>query len=501
MSILGAVTPLLSTPRQRNVLMALTGASLLVQLSSLPVALSIPTLSEYFDTGVDETAWMVISYLAVLGSFVLLAARLGDRFGHGRVFFIGILTSTLATGLISLSQELWHVIGWRAVTGLGSALMLGNANAILAAAFPPSERGRAYALPIIGARVGTLSGLAVFGLALQFLSWRVVFAAFIPIGLIAVLAALPLLRDRDQPQTADSTGPIDWLGAVLLAAAAIALILSGTHLHSGEESFVSPDGLRYHLPMHAVFIVMLASFLVTERLVSNPIVDLRHFRNRSFSLSLGCNVMFHSSMLATFTLVPILVEQGYAKEPIFVTYVLLPSQALGLFMPLVAGWIYDKYHPEYLRTATLAAIAAGFVLLSLSAPHVSFWWLPVIMLPIAVGTNMFNPVNNAAVMNSLPLEHRGVASGMLETSRELGHALGATAAASALALALPAGFELLSAEAAENFVIGGFQVSTSVVVFVLLIGALLAFLQTRSAGPLREATAGASVETYGDRKR
>ncbi len=80
--------------------MALTGASMLVQLSSLPVALSIPTLSEYFETGIDETAWMVIVYLAVLGSFVLLAASLGDRYGHGRVFFIGILTSTIGTGLI-----------------------------------------------------------------------------------------------------------------------------------------------------------------------------------------------------------------------------------------------------------------------------------------------------------------------------------------------------------------------------------------------------------------
>ena len=87
-------------------------------------------------------------------------------------------------------------------------------------------------------------------------------------------------------------------------------------------------------------------------------------------------------------------------------------------------------------------------------------------------------------MNSLPLEHRGVASGMLETSRELGHALGATAAASALALALPAGFELLSGDAAERFIIGGFQVSTSVVVFVLLAGALLADAQTKSAGSL-----------------
>lgn len=473
--------------------MALTGASMLVQFSSLPVALSIPTLSEYFGTGIADTAWLVIVYLLVLGSFVMLAARLGDRYGHGRVFFIGILTSTLGTGLIALSQELSHVIALRAVTGLGSALIMGNANAILAATFPPNERGRAYALPIIGSRVGTLTGLAVFGLALQLLSWRVIFAAFIPLGLIAVIAALPLLRERGQPRTAGSTGRVDWLGGGFLAATAIVLILSGTHLHGGEESFVSSEGLSYHLPMNALFLVLLAAFVVVERAVANPLIDLRHFRVRAFSLSLGSNVTYHASMLATFTLVPILVEQGFGKEPIFVTLVLLPSQSLGLFMPLVAGWIYDKYHPEYLRPATLAAIAGGFVVLSLSAPHVSFWVLPLLMFPIAIGTNMFNPINNATVMSSLPLEHRGVASGMLETSRELGHALGATAAASALAFALPAGIDLVSDEVAQGFMVRGFQVSTTVVVFVLLFGAMLAYLQNISTKSER-----ASLEASGD---
>ena len=493
MSLLSAIGPLVATRRRREVLVALTGASMLVQLSSLPVALSIPTLSKYFGTSIEDTAWLVIAYLLALGSFVLLGARIGDRFGHSRVFFIGILISTLGTGVIALSQELWHVVAWRAVTGLGAALILGNANAILAAAFPPEERGRAYALPIIGSRFGTLTGLAVFGLALQLLSWRVIFVSFIPMGVIALVAAFPILKHRDQPRSAGATGRLDWLGGGLLAATAIVLIMSGTHLHGGEESFVSSEGLGYHIPMHVLFLVLLAAFIIVERAVANPMVDLRHFRERSFSMSLGCNVAYHSSMLATFTLVPILVEQGFGKSPIFVTYVLLPSQSLGLFMPLLAGWIYDKYQPRYLRPATLAWIAVGFVLLSVAAPHVSFWALPLLLLPIALGTNMFNPINNAAVMNSLPLEHRGVASGMLETTREMGHALGATAAAGALALALPAGIDLLSGEAAYGFFIRGFQISTTVVVFVLLFGAVLAYLQ---GGPVRPTQAASPSPSY-----
>ena len=284
-----------------------------------------------------------------------------------------------------------------------------------------------------------------------------------------------MLRIREQPETGDSHGRLDWFGGALLVATAVVLVMSGSHLHGGEESFTSEDGLRYHLPMHIAFVVLLAVFILVERRVQNPVIDMRHFREKPFSLALGSNVTYHFSMLATMTLVPILVEEGFGKSPLFVTLVLLPSQTLGLFVPMLAGWIYDRHRPKLMRPATMISIAGGFLVLGLLAPHISFWVLPLLMLPISIGTNMFNPINNATVMNSLPLEHRGVASGMLETTRELGHALGATAAAGALALALPVGIELLSGESAQPFYLQGFKVSAIMVFFTLMFGATLAY--------------------------
>ena len=465
----------MATRQRREVLLALTAAYMLVQLSSLPVALSLPTLAKYFDTTIVDAAWIVVIYLLMLGSLVLLSARLGDRYGHARVFFIGLVATTLGAGLIALSQELWHVVMWRAVTGIGSAMVMGNANAILAATFGPEERGRAFAIPITGARFGTLAGLAVFGLFLHFLSWRLVFASFLPLGILAIAASVPMLRHQRGPRVAGVSGSIDWLGGVLLVSTAVVLILSGSHIHGGDESFVSTEGLSYHLPMNFLFLALLAVFVVVELRMRNPVIDLKHFRQKPFSLALGSNVTYHFSMLATMTLMPILVEEGFGLSPLYVTIVLLPSQALGLVMPMLAGWIFDRYQPTFLRPGAMALIAGGFLLLGLSAPHISFWMLPLIMLPISIGTNMFNPINNATVMNSLALEHRGVASGMLETTRELGHALGATAAAAALTLALPATINLLSSEAAQPFFIQGFRVSSLMVVFTLMFGGILAY--------------------------
>ena len=132
----------------------------------------------------------------------------------------------------------------------------------------------------------------------------------------------------------------------------------------------------------------------------------------------------------------------------------------------------------------MALIAGGFLLLGLSSTHIPFWALPLLLLPISIGTNMFNPINNATVMSSLPLEHRGVASGMLETTRELGHALGATAAAGALALALPSTIDLLTGESAQVFFIEAFRTASLMVVITLLFGAALAYFH--KAAPLSD---------------
>ncbi len=474
------------TRRHREVLVAVTAGYLLVQISSLPVAIALPTLSEQFGASIEDVALMVVIYLLMLGSFVMIAARLGDRIGHEPVFFFGVIVLAAASGLVAISTDLWQVLAFRAIAGLGSAMIMGNANAILAGAFPPGKRGRAFAVPIIGARLGTLTGLAIFGLMLQFVGWRPVFLTFVPLGLAALVLTLPLLsRARNESPVGRSKeaakGGIDWLGGALLAAGAIVLILSGSHLHGGEESFISEDGLTYHLPMHIAALLILVTFVFVERSVRNPVVDMRHFKVGAFSLSLTTNVTYHASMLATFTLVPILVEEGFGREPLWVTVVLLPSQTLGLFMPMVAGWVYDKHRPMWLRPATMASIAGGFLALGMVAPHVGFWALPLLMLPIAIGTNMFNPINNATIMNSLPTKHRGAASGMLETTRELGHAIGATAAAGVLALALPAALGLLSDAEVRSAYLGGFRTATLMVVFVLLFGAVLASIKRPGA--------------------
>ena len=344
---------------------------------------------------------------------------------------------------------------------------------MLAFAFTPEERGRAYAFPISGSRMGTLIGIAVFGIFLEFISWRLVFLTMLPIGLLVMWTSMPVFR-RNAEALPKIPVSIDFIGASLLIASAVVFLLSGMHVHGGEETFTSGDALSYHLPMHGLFVFLLVVFIFVERRIPQPFVDFRHFRHKYFTLSLVSNVTFHLSMLATMVLIPIMIENGLGKSPIFVTAILIPHQSFGIWLPAIAGNIHDKYSPKLLRTFCMVSIAVGFVLLALFSAKVNFWVLPLLLLPISFGTNIFNTVNNATVMSGLPTEHRGFASGMLETTRDLGHATGATISSIIMAMVLPAGIAFMVATESQHFYMKGFQTAALAVVGIMIAGAIIA---------------------------
>ena len=468
----------LGTNRQRReTLIALASTQMLVQLSSMPIAMSIPSVARHFDIDVSQAAWMVIIRLLMLGSTVFLAARLGEKYGHVRVYFIGAILMCVASVLSATALTLNQLVLWSGVVGVGGALITANSNAILAMVFGEEERGRAFSVPVVAARLGTLIGLALFGFFLQYVSWRLVFLTSLPIGLLAIKNSYPMLKYQGQ-QLAESVKDINinYFGAILMVATLGTFILSGLHIHDGAETFVSAEALRYHIPMQLLFLGLLALFIVVQNRSSEPFVEFRHFKRKYFSTALYSNTTFHLSMLAVTTLIPIVVENGLGHPPMVVALVLLPNQLLGLFLPSLAGWVYDRHNPRWLRPGALMGIAAGFLLVGFFAGNVPFWGIPLLMLPAYIGSNLFNTANNALVMNTLP-ESRSFASGMLETTRQMGHTLGATIGATVLGLSLPVTIGLLTTGEAQALYREGFRFAALAVVWIMISGSLVAVFQ------------------------
>ena len=494
LNVIGHFRELGTTRQRRESLIALASTQLLVQLSSMPIAMTIPSVARYFDVEVTQSAWTVVIRLLMLGSTVFLAARLGEKFGYARVYFIGAILMTVASVLSATSNSLLALILWSGVVGLGGALITGNANAILALVFDNTERGRAFSVQVVAARIGTLIGLALFGIFLQYFSWRLVFLTSLPIGLLAIKNSYPLLKyQAEQFKDTIRNININYVAGILMVVTLGTFILSGLHIHEGSETFTSSEALAYHVPMHLLFLAMLGLFIVLQGRTGEPFVEFRHFKQKPFSMALYSNTTFHLSMLAVTTLIPIVVENGLGYSPIVVALVIIPNQLFGLVLPPLAGWIYDKYDPRWLRPSALMGIALGFVLVGFFAGVVPVWGLPILMLPAYIGSNLFNTANNALVMNTLP-ESTSFASGMLETTRQMGHTVGATISAAVVSLAIPVTLEFLSPGELQAVYREGFRYAAIAVVWIMVSGSVVAAFQKMPESMRKDKTAPPPVQ-------
>ncbi len=497
MNVLSTFRELGTNRQRRETMIALASTQMLVQLSSLPVAMTIPSLARHFDVEVSQAAWTVVFRLLMLGSTVFLSARIGEKYGHVRIFFIGAIVLCVGSVFSAAALSLNQLILWSGIAGVGAGLITANSNALLAIVFTAEERGRAFSVPVVAARFGSLVGLVLFGIFLQFFSWRLVFLTSLPIGLLALKTSYPLLKYQAQQLAENAKGiSISYVGAILMAVTLGTFILSGLHIHEGAETFTSPDAVNYHIPMHLLFLALLGLFIVVQSRTHEPFVDFRYFKRKYFSTALYSNTTFHLSMLAVTTLIPIVVENGLGYAPIVVVFVLIPNRLLGLFLPTLAGWVYDRYNPRWLRPGALMGIAVGFLLVGFFAGNVPVWGLPLLMLPAYIGSNLFNTANNALVMNTLP-ENRSFASGMLETTRQMGHTIGVTIGATVLGLALPLTIDLLPLGEAQALYRDGFRYAALAVVWIMISGSLVAMFQKMPQGMRRQPTPEPATQASG----
>ena len=177
-----------------------------------------------------------------------------------------------------------------------------------------------------------------------------------------------------------------------------------------------------------------------------------------------------------FTLVPIVVEDGLGYTPLVVSCILLVHQSFGLWLPAIAGMIYDRYNPRWLGPVSLMLVAIGVGLLGIFASVVPVWGIPILLVPASIGTGLFISPYNALVMNTLP-ENRGFASGMLETTRQMGHTIGTTMAAMILGLSLPATIGLIPDIDAQIYYQEGFRLAALTVVWIVSAGCIVALFQ------------------------
>lgn len=400
-------TPVLPTAARdpRWALWAAILGSSMAFLDGTVVGVALPVMQQELRATVDGAQWVVEAYALLLAALVLVGGALGDRLGRRRVFTWGVLLFSLASAGCGLAPSMAGLVAARALQGVGAALLVPGSLALISAAFPEAERGRAIgtwsAASAITAAVGPVAG----GWVVTHASWRWLFLLNLPLAAVVVgLTTLRVAESRDE----GAAGRLDLAGAAL-ATAGLFLVVYPL-IDSGRADGVGAGGAVLLLLLGGL---TLAAFVLVEARRASPMVPLSLFRSRTFAGTNLLTLLLYAALGGGLFFVPFNLIQVQRYTPAQAGAALLPFILLISALSPWAGGLAARWGPRPLLAAGPLVAAVGFGLLAVPATGGRYWttWLPgVVVLGLGMGLTVA-PLTTA-VMGSVDPRHAGVASGI-----------------------------------------------------------------------------------------
>lgn len=413
-----------STRSSRGALVALALSTLLSALGTSIANVALPTLARAFDADFGQVQWIVLAYLLAITASIVGVGRLGDRVGRRRLLEVGLLVFTVASAVAGLAPSLGVMIVARVAQGLGAAVMMALSLALVAESVPVARTGGAMGLLGSTSAAGTALGPSLGGLLIDGLGWPAIFLVEVPLGLVALALArrsLPADRPAQTGVAFDTAGTL--LLAATLAAYALAVTLGRGHLGAVEIALLAAAALGG------------AVFVRVETRSPAPLVRLSLLRDRGLGVGLATSLLVSTVVMATMIVGPFYLSGALGQGPGTVGLVMSMGPLVAALVGVPAGRVVDRLGTARTVHAGLAAIALGSALLALLPMGLG---IPGWILPIAVvtaGYALFQAANNTAVLRGVGSEQRGVVSGMLQLSRNLGLVTGASVMVAVFAFA------------------------------------------------------------------
>lgn len=375
--------------------------ALMASMNSGTLIIALPELMRELHTSLLNLIWILVAYNVTQTVLVLNVGRLSDMFGRKRLYVLGFALFTLAALLAGFTSNVALLIALRVLQGVGGAFLLANSSAIVTDAFPKRELGLAIGTNQMMVAVGAILG-PILGGALTALGWQWVFWFNVPLGVLGTLWAAFTLRDLARSDREDR---IDVWGN-LTYAFGFALLMIGLS-QGGIESW---SGVTPYLVLGVGGI---AAFLALQTRVRTPLLDLRLFRDPSFSLN-NAAVFLNAITRMALTFLFVFYFQGAKGLDAVLAGVLLGPFAVGLLIASpIAGRLADRAHPRGLIQLGLAlntlALAAFALTLTLGTPYAL---IAALMFVAGAGNGLFNSPNSSLIMGSVAPDRRGVAAGV-----------------------------------------------------------------------------------------
>jgi EmrB/QacA subfamily drug resistance transporter len=389
------------------------------------VNISLPSISAYFRVPLGGLVeWVIIAYLISIASVLLTFGRLADMLGRKVLWMIGLGAFTLGSVLCGAAPTLLWLVIFRALQGIGGALLMSNSTAMLTRAFPTQERGRVLGLNSVVVSLGVSTGPTLGGLITSAFSWRWIFYVNLPIGLLGLILTYLMLKEPARLQTRQRFDP---LGAVLLSLGILAVMLG---LSFGQEAgWTSP----LILSLFAAGLLILIGFVLVERRVADPIIDLKLFHNRLFAAANLSGLLSFFAIFAVSFLLPFYLEELHHFPTNEAGLLLTPIPLTVSLVAPFSGWLSDRFGSRILSSAGLATSALGLWLLTALTATTPIFGIIWRLCIVGVGIGLFQSPNNIAVMGAVPPERRCIGSGFLATVRVVGQSLSVAVAGAVFA--------------------------------------------------------------------
>ncbi|HEY2689313.1 MAG TPA: MFS transporter [Streptosporangiaceae bacterium] len=411
-------------PRRWLTLVILLLAAFMNLLDVSIVNIAIPSIQRDLNASYADLQWALAGYTLAYALVLITGGRLGDMFGRKRLFLIGVTGFTIMSALCGAAQSPGMLIACRVVQGAMGAIMVPQVLAVIQVIFPPRERIKALAGFGITAGLGTVSGPLLGGLLIQHdlfgLGWRPIFLINVPVGIVAVIASAVLVRESRAPHPPK----LDPVGVVLITAALLLLLyplVEGRQLGWPTWTLIS---MAASAPVFALFI---GYERIKTRRDDSPLVPLTLFRDRGFSAGMAVSVAFFLGIASYALVLTLFLQIGLGFTPLHAGLTFLPF-SVGV---LISAGAAARLAPRFGRVVTMAGaliIAAGMAavigIVHHYGPAVTTWELTPALLMAGVGLGTVIAPLSDIVLDRVPKQDAGSASGVFNTGLQLGNSIG-----------------------------------------------------------------------------
>jgi EmrB/QacA subfamily drug resistance transporter len=391
----------LTSARGRLVVLATVLGSGAVFLEMTIVNVALPSIAGDLHLGIASLQWILDGYLLTLGALIMLGGALGDVFGRGRIFTLGLVGFAITSLLVAVAPGMGTLITLRLLQGAAGAMLVPNSLAILETVFAEDERGRAIGQWAGWSGASTALGPLLGGALLEVASWRVIFVIVAP---FALLSAWLARRTLPQPTAADSR-PVDYPGAALATlglAGLITLLISGPN-----AGFATPWVLAVGVGGGA----LLSVFVWHERRTPTPLLPVSMFHSRAFTGANLTTLLVYGALSSLFFLLMLQLQNGLGISPLRAGAALLPINFLLLVLSPFAGAWATRSGARLPMTMGASIAGAGMLLFTRVQPGAGYAGaiLPAVIV-FGIGLGLLVAPLTAAVLQAAPRELKGVAS-------------------------------------------------------------------------------------------